>query len=216
MSVENEVDNLIKENMSEDGYTFWVDLKKRIPPIWNRPTSSTGKYHLKENGKVPTVLEHTYEMLYSCCKVMKLFKVKPHTQEADLLLLGILLHDAFKYGIDDPLFTRFTDKTHDRIIANKIQLNRDIFLKIITEKQVSNLEHMVRFHSGIWSTDAKKDNEFSLSNLSPEAFFIHILDMLSANNCLRMPIEVKSTEIKSDVINNIIVEDEYDLLSKVS
>ncbi len=212
MSVENEVDNLLRENMSEAGYNFWIDLNKRIPSIWNRASSSTGKYHLKEDGKVPTVLEHTYEMLHACCKVMKLFKVKPNTQEADVLLLGILLHDSFKYGTEDPLHTKYTDKTHDRITANKIQLNKNIFLKVITEKQVSNLEHIVRFHSGIWSTDAKNDNEFCLDKLSPEAFFVHILDMLSANNCLRLPKVKEIKEVKKD----IITEDEYDLLSNVS
>ena len=135
-----------------------------------------------------------------------------NTQEADVLLLGILLHDSFKYGTEDPLHTKYTDKTHDRITANKIQLNKNIFLKVITEKQVSNLEHIVRFHSGIWSTDAKNDNEFCLDKLSPEAFFVHILDMLSANNCLRLPKVKEIKEVKKD----IITEDEYDLLSNVS
>lgn len=186
MNLEDALDTLLKENMSEEGYKFWRAIYEHIPPVWNRPSSSTGKYHKKENGEVQTILEHTYEMAKSCCKVMRLFdNLKTHTQEADTLILGILLHDAFKYGVNSPLYAKHTDKHHDRISGNTVGFNKDKFLKILTEKQVISLEHITRFHSGIWSTDAKVETDFSINKLSHEAFFVHVLDMLSTNGCLR-------------------------------
>ena len=181
-----EFNELLKENMSDEGLEFWLALEDKIPPIWTRLSSSSKRYHKKSDGRVNTILEHTYEMLYAGCKIMRLFGVEKKTSEADLLILGIVLHDCFKYGVGDPLNRMHTDKTHDRIIGNAIHLSKNKFTKILTENQICKLEQMTRYHSGMWSTDAEKD--FTFSKLNPETFFLHLLDMLSANDCLKVPI----------------------------
>lgn len=182
-----ELDELLVNNMTEDGYKFWKSLEEKIPPIWDRLSSSTKKYHKKENGDVQTILDHTYEMVYACCNIMRLFNIVPKTKDADTLILAILLHDAFKYGVDDPLHSKHTSKNHDRIIGNTIVTNKNLFLKILNENQIYKLEQMTRYHSGRWSTDA--DPSFTFRTMNPETFFVHMLDMLSANNCLKVPIK---------------------------
>ena len=187
MSFEEKIEELLRENMTEDGYKLWKVLFEKIPPVWDRLSSSSRKYHQDDNGHVRTIGEHTFEMLHACSKVMRMFKINNKCKEGDVLLLSIFLHDAFKYGIDDPLNTRHTDRRHDRIIGNTIFANKDKFLNLFDDKQVSLLEHITRYHSGIWSTDVNES--FTLKALDPEALFVHILDMLSANNCLKIPIE---------------------------
>lgn len=177
------IDDLLCENMTERGFKFWRIMKNQIPPVWDRLASSSKKYHKKKDGSVPTIAEHTYEMLYAASKVINMFKIKPKTKEADLVYLSIALHDAFKYGLT-PEFSDHTTPKHDKIVADVVVENKHLFEKVFNDAQVDMIEESVRYHSGSWSTDA--DNNFSLSQLSPEALFVHFLDMLSSRDLLKV------------------------------
>jgi hypothetical protein len=185
MDFKERIDVLMKENLTEKSYKFYESLKLIIPSVWDRYTSSSFKYHQKEDGRVPSIAEHTYEMLYACSKVIKLFEFEQKSKNSDVLFLSIFLHDSFKYGIKNPLERKHTDSTHDQIIGNTILSNRKKFLEILNEDQINKLEHITRYHSGKWSTDFGRND--SLKNLSVETLFVHFLDMLSANNCLKIP-----------------------------
>ena len=189
---EEMIDNILQEGMSETAFRFWKAMKEKIPPIWNRNSSATLKYHKKDDGHVATIAEHVYEMTYLCSKLMRIFDCEPKSKKADLLFLAVVLHDAFKYGLKDPEYSKNTYTKHDKVIGDTIVQNRNLFLKLFNEKDVDLLEECVRYHSGKWSTDAK-NRQFSFNNLSPETFFIHILDMLSANNL---------TKINGDGVND--------------
>lgn len=178
-------DKLLEDNMTERGYKLWKALEERTPNIWERLSSSSKKYHKKENGKVDTIEEHTYEMVYACCKLFTLFGIEKKTKECDLLLLALVLHDSFKYGISDPLNTPHTKKDHDRIIGNTVKENSHVFMKYYSESEVLLLEEMVRFHSGKWSTDWV-DGLTSFKRLDTKTFFIHLLDMLSTRNLIKI------------------------------
>jgi hypothetical protein len=178
------IENLLKENLTEKAFEFWIAISKKIPDIWDKPSSSSGKYHLRENGKPDSIADHTYEMLYACTKVMRFLKIKTKTADSDVLLLAIYFHDSKKYiDINAP----HTDRRHDKMIGNTMLLNKNYFLKFLTENQATSLEKITRFHSGIWSTDFGPHD--SLNKFTPEMLFVHILDMLSTNNCLKVPEE---------------------------
>jgi|ADurb_Leu_01_Slu_FD_contig_123_16268_length_28501_multi_3_in_1_out_0_18 23S rRNA maturation-related 3'-5' exoribonuclease YhaM len=182
---EEMIDNILQEEMSENAFRFWRALKEKIPPIWNRNSSATLKYHKKDDGHVATIAEHVYEMTYLCSKLMRIFDCEPKSKKADLLFLAVVLHDAFKYGLKNPEYSRSTYTKHDKVIGDTIVQNKELFLKLFNEQDVSLLEECVRYHSGKWSTDARSVN-FSFNKLSPETFFIHMLDMLSANNLTKI------------------------------
>ena len=194
MSFEERIENLLQDKMTDEGFRFWKALYEKIPPIWNRLSSSSKRYHHDDDGKTKTIGEHTFEMLNACSQTLRMFRINNKCKEGDLLLLSIFLHDAFKYGINDPLNTKHTTSKHDNIVGNTIFAGRNKFLKLFDDKQVALIEHITRYHSGIWSTDV--NSSFSLKSLDPEALFVHILDMLSANNCLKIPKEIE--EIKDD------------------
>lgn len=179
-----EMNKILKRNMTETGYSFWSAVTKKIPNIWERPTSSTLKHHKKEDGRVPSVSEHTYEMLYACVKIWRMFDITPKTEEADVLMLAVALHDAFKYG-EKPHTREHTDTHHDKICADIIERGKNTFLKFLHEDSVEMLEESVRFHSGRWSTDA--DVNFSFDKFHPFVLFLHMLDMFSANNLIHIP-----------------------------
>jgi len=190
------IDKILKEELTTKGYKVWKIILSKIPYVWDRPASSSGKYHLKENGKVPSIAEHTYEMLYAAVKILRMFGIEGKgSKEEDAILFGIVLHDSFKYGIN-PEIRKYTDNTHDKIVADIVKKNSKMFETFLNESQVIQLEEEVRFHSGRWSSDAKYNTEFCLESLQPETLFIHILDMLSSRNLLKIEDPVKNDTFK--------------------
>ena len=183
MKFEIELDRLLKENISETAYNFWDAATDKIIPtnIWKELASSSKKYHNKEGGFVPTIAEHTCEMLRGAIKCMSMFGITRKTSECDLLVMGVVLHDAFKRGEDGT--GKWTAKDHDSLIANKVQ-DSSAFLRFLSAEQHKILVDILRFHSGKWSYEA--DNDFNFSNYHPYVLFVHTLDMLSSRNCLKL------------------------------
>ncbi len=177
------MNELLEQHMTEKGLAFWKAINSKIPPVWDKPVSSTGKYHNKKGGYVPTLAEHTYEMIYSATKIYAMFGINKETVECDLLLIGVAIHDIVKYGNNND--RKFCDNAHDRLIANRIQEKRDIFIRHFSEEQVDILIEMVRYHQGKWSADAK-GTDFDFKNFHPYTLFLHTLDMLSSRNCLKI------------------------------
>jgi len=180
------IDSLLRKNLSIRGFKLWEVIKEKIPDIWSRPTSSTGKYHKKidEDNRTPSIAEHTYEIMYAADKIVDLL----NGCNRDLIFLSIVLHDSFKYGLTGS--NPHTENKHDRIIGDTVRDNKGIFLKIFNENEVVLLEEIVRFHSGRWSTDSNIKT-FSFNNFNQEVMFLHILDMLSAKNVIKIVEENK-------------------------
>jgi len=185
MNYKDKVIEILEANMSERGFKLWKGIDRILPDIWLKPTSSTGKYHKKQNGVVPDIAEHVYQMLYATVKVMRIFNITKKTTDADKLLMAVALHDSLKYG--NLGNRKHTDTQHDKLAADMIASNRDTFSKLLTEDQLHTLEEAVRFHSGQWSTDIPKNENFSWSNsgLKIETFFVHILDMFSTADLIQ-------------------------------
>ena len=179
---------LLEENMTEKGYKLWNGINTIIPDIWSKPTSSTGKWHRRLNGEVGADIdEHVYQMLFSTTKLMRMFNIDKKTSRGDSLLFAVVLHDALKYG---KLGNRkHTDTAHDKLGADMVAENKETFMKIMTEEDFFMLEEAVRFHSGQWSTDAKNNGDFTFNNYNPETMFVHMLDMLSAADCLKTDVD---------------------------
>lgn len=183
MDYKEKIIELLKANMTEKGFALWEGIDQRLPDAWKNPTSSTGKYHKKVNGEIPTQAEHVYHMLYSLVKLFKMFDIQKNTPDGDKLLFAVALHDTLKYG--ELGSRRHTDNSHDKQAADMIASNKDTFLKILNEEQFFVLEEAVRFHSGRWSTDVPKTKEFSFKDYNPETLFIHILDMMSTADLIQ-------------------------------
>jgi len=183
MNYKEKIVELLKENMTEKGFSLWEGIDRILPNVWEYPTSSTGKYHKKLNGEVPDLAEHVYQMLYASVKIFSMFDINKNTSRADKILLAIALHDSLKYG---KLGTRkYTDNRHDREAADMIASNKDTFLKLFTEDQFYIIEESVRFHSGRWSTDVTKDKKFDFKDYNPETMFVHMLDMMSTKDLIQ-------------------------------
>jgi len=188
MNYEEKMNTLLEENLTEIAYKFWTTLKEKIPPVWDRLSSSSKKYHKKDNGQSDNIAEHTYEMLYACIKTWSLFDIKKKTSEGDVLLLAIALHDSFKYG-EDPDNSEHTVSNHDKIIADKLKSISNFTSTFLSESQINTLDEATRFHNGRWSTDVEDMTKFDLSDYHQYTGFVHFLDMMSSRNLIKLPKE---------------------------
>lgn len=186
MNYKQKIIDLLEKNMTEKGFKLWNGINSILSDIWNKPTSSTGKHHKKANGDVPTCAEHTYHLLFTTTKIMRLFGYTSKTTDGDKMLFACVMHDALKYGEFGS--RRHTDNRHDKEAADMIASNKDTFLKVFSEEQFYVLEEMIRFHGGQWSTDVPKSEKFDFKNYNPETLFIHIIDMMSTSNLIQTDI----------------------------
>lgn len=174
------IDDILKRHLTNKSFDLWIGIRENITNnCLNLPTSSTKKYHLKEDGRCPTIAEHTYEMLYAADKIINMFD---GMFNKDIIFLSIALHDIYKYGLS--ITNTHTDNRHDTIIAETIKKNQKIFTQALSLEDTILLEQAVRFHMGKWSTDAPKD--FSYDKYSPLVLFLSTLDMLSSKNVLKI------------------------------
>ena len=186
MDYEKRIEELLEKNLSENAFVLWSGINKKLPNIWKKYVASTLKYHKRADGSVPDIAEHTFEMLYAAVKVFRMF----NPSKKDSILLSIALHDALKYGINGKGKNgKHTFNDHDRLIADLVAGNEKTFRKILDEKEFKVLVESLRFHSGKWSTDVKDQNSFDFNDFSPEVLFLHTLDMLSSNDCLKFPVQ---------------------------
>ena len=176
----NKVLELAKENMTAEGFEILADIDQSLPDIWDKPTSSSGKYHLKDNGKPDTIEDHTFEMLKAAMAVMRLWDIEPCTVSADVQIMAITLHDRLKYGPEGT--SEHTVSDHDKLIAEWVLENATILRYYLPLMHYSSLIEALRLHSGRWSTDITTSDWAEAGRLT---FFVHVLDMLSTENQLK-------------------------------
>ena len=167
---------LARKHLSDKGYEILMTILKDVTPVWERKASSSGKYHQKDGGYVPTIAEHTYEMLLALTKVIRLFDKADH----DILIMGVVLHDCLKYGKEPGVRTA---KEHDALAGELVTAHKDALEPHLTLEGFWKLRGSVKYHSGRWTPNNKIGAEIFKGRLL--AFAVHLLDMLSAGDCLK-------------------------------
>lgn len=176
------MDAVLKKCLTITNYNLWLGLLDVIEPVWDRSSSSSLKYHKRDDGSVPSIAEHTVEMLIAADKIKRMFGNFPvPVEETDALFLGIALHDAFKYGMK-PEKEEHTTKDHDRLAGNFVNDMEDILITHLGKENAGLLEDCVRFHAGRWSTDRGWGNAAAIRFVE----LVHTLDMLSTADKLKL------------------------------
>jgi len=182
MEYKKKLDDLLERVLEKKYLKLWKTLDSVLPQCMHLPVSSTGKYHKTKDGRIPTISEHTYNMVAAASKIIRMFGCQIKSDRASAILLAIALHDRVKYGHVEPL-REHTDNAHDQNMANILEKNKERIQKILGEENYQILEEGIRFHSGRWSTDIR-NNGSEFFNKRPETIFIHVLDMLDTSNLL--------------------------------
>lgn len=175
INVIEKIDNFLYDNLTQAGYELTCEIQ--IPDAWNRSTSSSGKWHHRPDGSIPTQAEHVYSMLINGKRIMCALDLKPNTPDADIFFLAIYYHDMYKYGIFGA--NERSEWKHDQLAADALVNDRAVFERVYSAEQVDRLITAVRYHTGRWSTDGPP------KTTDPMVHMVHFLDMGDTNNVLR-------------------------------
>lgn len=154
------------------------------------PASSTGKYHPKFASGDGGLVRHTkaavriaYELLNSM--IGDVFK----SDEKDLIILGLTLHDGLKHGKEQEKYVRFD---HPLLAANYVKESKDKLT--LDGEEIEFLYNIISSHMGPYNTNAYSDVVLPIPKNKYQKF-VHMCDLLASRKFL---------DIKFDDNDNII------------
>lgn len=109
----------------------------------------------------------------------KTFGEKYTSLEQDLIIMGLLIHDGIKQGLNNT--DGHTVKEHPTLIKNFILANKgQLFLD---DNQIKFLTKIVESHMGPWNTDLDGKEILPIPNTKYEKF-VHLCDYLASRKFL--------------------------------
>lgn len=147
--------------------------------------ASTGKYHPQYAQGEGGLLRHTkaavriaVEMLNDHC-----IGDKYTSDEKDLMIMALILHDGMKSGMPKERYTRFD---HPLLIADYIMDNEELLGLEIPE--VEFVCDAVKTHMGSFTVDYQ-GNEVLERPKTKYQNFVHLCDFLASRKCLLLPFD---------------------------
>lgn len=180
--------NYIKNKKYQDNLKILIEL---LPDYFFRvPASSTGKYHPKFTLGDGGLLRHTkavakiaYE-LYNNESITGCF----NQNEKDLMMVGIILHDGLKHGIN---YNEYVVFDHPLVMCEYIKDNKNKLT--LTDNEIEFLINVISSHMGPWTVDYK-GNEVLPKPVNKYQKFVHMCDYIASRKFLN--IEFDNNEIK--------------------
>lgn len=161
-------------------------LIDRLPDyFFEIPAASTGKYHPKYAQGEKGLLRHTkaavkigLELLNNPC-----IGEKYTSNEKDLMLISLLLHDGLKLGKEKSQYTKFD---HPILAASFVEENMDD-LKF-TDEEIEFIADCIKTHMGPWTKDYD-GNEVLERPHTKYQNFVHMCDYLASRKFLEVPFD---------------------------
>lgn len=161
-------------------------LINQIPDyFFHVPASSTGKYHPSFSNGEGGLLRHTKVATAIANEILSLEYTDSlfTSDEKDLMLLGIIIHDSQKLGNPMEKYTRFD---HPLLAASFIEENKE--QTDLTDEEIEFLKKVISSHMGQWNTNRYSDIELPKPKDKYE-FFVHVCDYLSSKKFLDVKFE---------------------------
>ena len=152
------------------------------------PASSTGKYHptyaLGEGG----LLRHSKAAVRIGYELLQDPSIgdKYTSDEKDMMLMALLLHDGLKSGLPKEKYTRFD---HPLLICDLIMDNEEI-LGLEVEK-IEFICDAIKTHMGNWTTDYNGVEVLEKPKTKYQNF-VHMCDYLASKKFLQIPFDEKN------------------------
>ena len=188
---------MIEENFATE-ISFIKDPKLResliiilenIPDYWfHVPAASSGKYHPLYAAGDGGLLRHskvTMRIGYELLENPSIGK-KYTNHERDLMLIGLLVHDGLKLGLEQEPYTRFD---HPILMANFIKDNKDKFK--LSKEDSEFIGEIIKTHMGPWTTDYN-GNEVLEAPKTKYQNFVHMCDYLASRKFLNVEFDNKN------------------------
>ena len=152
--------------------------------------SSTGKYHplfsLGDGGLV----RHTKAAIRIAKELLDNNSIghKFTSDEKDLLIISIMIHDGLKHGVTEEKYTRFD---HPIIVCDYIKENKDKLT--LTDEEIDFIVRVTASHMGEWNTNSYSNVVLPLPKDKYQRF-VHMCDFLSSRKFLDIKFENNDIE----------------------
>lgn len=147
--------------------------------------ASTGKYHPEYAQGEGGLLRHSkaavrigYELLSD-----PVIGDKYTSDEKDLMLMGLLIHDGLKLGHEKEKYTRFD---HPILMADFMESEKEHLS--LTDEQRKLVCDVIKTHMGPWTTDYN-GNEVLEKPKTKYQNFVHMCDYLASRKCILVPFD---------------------------
>lgn len=159
--------------------------------FYHIPASSTGKYHPKYALGDGGLLRHTKVVVRIGYELLNNNSIGHSftSDEKDLMLLGMMLHDGLKSGLVQEKYTRYD---HPLLVAQFVIDNQD--KTKLTDLEIKLLTNAMESHMGEWNTDYN-GNEILPKPSNKYQRMVHMCDFLASK---------KFIEVEFDSLNNIV------------
>lgn len=147
--------------------------------------SSTGKYHPEYALGKGGLIRHTKAAVRIGFELLSNPSIgdKYTSDEKDLMLMGLMLHDGLKLGLPQEKYTRFD---HPILIADFIMDNEEKLGLQINE--IEFLCDIVKTHMGVWTKDYNGEEILEAPKTKYQNF-VHMCDYLASRKCLLLPFD---------------------------
>lgn len=146
--------------------------------------SSTGKYHPGYAQGEGGLVRHTkvaVRLAYELTVVNKIIGQKFTSDEKDLMIMALLLHDGLKHG--EPM-NKYVLAEHPLLAAKFIRSHeKDLTL---TKNEIEFIATAIESHSGEFNCDYR-GNEILPVPVNKYQKFVHLCDLLASKKFLEVP-----------------------------
>ena len=143
------------------------------PYFWVVPASSTGKYHNSGSAGQHGLVFHTKYAIFVAVDLVDNELFDFTTEERDVIIAALILHDTFKYGRKK---TKYTVAEH-AVIAHEEVLNFDGGLPIEVREKIAEC---ILTHNGKWNTKWNSDEVIAPKPSKKIQKFCHLADYLAS------------------------------------
>ena len=149
------------------------------------PASSTGKYHPSYSLGDGGLLRHSKAAMRIGYELLQDPSIgdKYTSDEKDLMLMALLIHDGLKSGNPQEKYTRFD---HPILMADYLMdCEEELGLEV---EEIEFLGDVIKTHMGVWTTDYN-GNEVLEKPKTKYQNFVHMCDYLASRKCLLVPFD---------------------------
>lgn len=170
--------NYIKDEKVRNSLIFMIN---KLPDyFFEVAASSTGKYHPGYATGKGGLLRHTKAAVRIAYELLEDSTIgdKYTSGEKDLMLMGLMLHDGLKLGLERSQYTKFN---HPILIAEYIKKFKNE--SEINDNQIKFVGDVVKTHMGPWTTDYNGEEVLEKPKTKYQNF-VHMCDYLASRKCI--------------------------------
>lgn len=162
------------------------EMVKLLPDyFFEVPAASTGKYHPAYAAGEGGLLRHTKGAVRIAVEILSDPSTgdKYTSDEKDMMIMALILHDGLKSGMPKEKYTRFD---HPILMADYIMDNEEVLGLEVEE--IEFICDAIKTHMGSWTTDYNGVEVLEKPKTKYQNF-VHLCDFLASRKCLLIPFD---------------------------